>query len=117
MTEVKFDPRLTKRILEALEPYSDLMFERKGSRWVAVVEFEAAERTETTETVEDIQYVVPKVKLRIRSLEIAPGQDEHTVRAAQAALHRKRNSKHGKAQLPLDDPDLKFAAGLIGDGR
>jgi len=116
VTEVKFNSRLTQPILDALEPHAHAMFSRQGSTWMAVVEFEAGERTETVEVADDVRYVVPKVRLRIRSLEVATGDDAHRVRAVQQALYSKRT---GGETLPLDvaETELRYAADLIGDDR
>lgn len=96
MTEVKFNSRLTQPILDALEPHAHAMFSRQGSTWMAVVEFEAGERTET--------------------VEVATGDDAHRVRAVQQALYSKRT---GGETLPLDvaETELRYAADLIGDDR
>lgn len=51
--DVKLTGRLPRRVEHALAPHASAMYARPGSRWVALVEVEVHERTETTETNAD----------------------------------------------------------------
>jgi hypothetical protein len=87
--DVKFDSKVLTDVAEALEPLATEMFKQRAGRWMAVVEFGHAERTEPGPD-EDKQ---PTVKLRITGIEVAA--DEITggrLRGVQREMFDRRTS-------------------------
>lgn len=87
--DVKFDSKVLTDVAEALEPFATEMFKQRGGRWVAVVEFGHAERTEPGPE-EDKN---PTVKIRVTSIEVAA--DEVTggrLRGMQKEMYERRTS-------------------------
>ncbi|MFE2311624.1 hypothetical protein ACFXC8_00235 [Streptomyces sp. NPDC059441] len=87
--DVKFDSKVLTDVAEALEPHATEMFKQRGGRWMAVVEFGHAERTEPGPD-EDKN---PTVKIRVTSIEVAG--DEVTrgrLRGVQREMYDRRTS-------------------------
>ncbi|MEU9640903.1 hypothetical protein [Streptomyces sp. NPDC048188] len=87
--DVKFDSKVLTDVAEALEPLATEMFKQRAGRWMAVVEFGHAERTEPGPD-EDKN---PSVKIRVTSVEVAA--DEITggrLRGIQREMYDRRTS-------------------------
>ncbi|MFC7880447.1 hypothetical protein ACFUVV_00965 [Streptomyces sp. NPDC057376] len=87
--DVKFDSKVLTDVAEALEPHATDMFKQRAGRWIAVVEFGHAERTEPGPD-EDKN---PSVKIRVTSVEVAA--DEITggrLRGLQREMYDRRTS-------------------------
>lgn len=87
--DVKFDSKVLTDVAEALEPHATEMFKQRAGRWMAVVEFGHAERTEPGPD-EDKN---PTVKIRVTSIEVAG--DEVTrgrLRGVQREMYDRRTS-------------------------
>ncbi|CAM5265519.1 hypothetical protein [Streptomyces fumanus] len=100
--DVKFDSKVLTDVAEALEPFSEAMFKQRGGRWIAVVEFGHAERTEPGPD-EDKN---PSVKIRVTSVEVAA--DEITggrLRNLQREMYERRTS----GDTLFADPDSDVA--------
>ncbi|MEV4158988.1 hypothetical protein [Nonomuraea dietziae] len=87
MADVKLDAKVLAKVAEALEEHTTTMFDRLGSRWVAVVELQAVERSEPADDEKP-----DTVKLRITELELATGENARHVRDVLAALYRLRTT-------------------------
>lgn len=98
--DVKFDSKVLTDVAEALEPHATEMFEQRAGRWMAVVEFGHAERTEPGPD-EDKN---PTVKIRVTSIEVAA--DEVTrgrLRGVQREMYDRRTSDGTLFQSETDE--------------
>ncbi|MFD5632424.1 hypothetical protein [Streptomyces sp. NPDC127072] len=87
--DVKFDSKVLTDVAEALEPHATEMFKQRGGRWMAVVEFGHAERTEPGPD-EDKN---PTVKIRVTSIEVAADGVTHgRLRGVQKEMYERRTS-------------------------
>lgn len=87
--DVKFDSKVLTDVAESLEPFATEMFKQRQGRWMAVVEFGHAERTEPGPD-EDKN---PTVKIRVVDIEVAA--DEITrgrLRSLQRDMYDRRTS-------------------------
>lgn len=88
-TDIKLDSKLTTSSGDALVDHAKSLYNRLGSRRVAIVELAAVERT-TPAPEED---KAPGVKLRIVGMEVAGPAQEEIVREAQRALYLQRTAR------------------------
>ncbi|MCB5168040.1 hypothetical protein LG634_24835 [Streptomyces bambusae] len=88
--DVKLDSKVLTDVGEALEPYAADMFKLRTGRWLGVVEFVHAERTQPGPE-EDKN---PSVKIRVADLEIAPDAIfENELRQIMRDLHQRRTAE------------------------
>lgn len=111
--DVRLTGRLPRRVEHALAPHASAMYARPGSRWVALVEVEVHERTETTETNADGEPErTHTVRLRVADLEIATGDAAEYVREALRALWARRTAS-GTLDGALADAEADTAVRLL----
>lgn len=119
--DVKLTGRLPRRVEQALAPHASAMYARPGSRWVALVEVEVHERTETTETNDDGEPErTHTVRLRVADLEIATGDAAEHVREALRALWARRTSSgtlDGALAAAEADTAVRLLPALLADDQ
>lgn len=112
MTTLKIVGKPTASAMQALEPHIAALYNKPGSRVMAIIEMAHVERLQPAPGSDKS----PTVGMKITGCEVPNPDQEGAVREAQRALYLARTARgtlDEQGMLQLDDGTLKSTAGLL----
>jgi hypothetical protein len=113
MTTIKLQGKLPAAVTDVLAPLADQIYKDPGGYLVGIVELRHVDHNDPAEDVDDIKRAVT---LRITSLEVGHGEQEHNLRAAQQALYAVRTAGgtlDPDGEVALAEDTLRLTEGLL----